>query len=97
MSNDRINELPICADASQVSPQDFARSFGLNIRTPEQKLAEWNAGVERYVELILSGCECSSYGNPQVIEAKRRIAEGGQLTEVASDPLPHLEPKRRAA
>jgi hypothetical protein len=34
--------------------------------------------------------------NPQVIEAKRRIAEG-QFTEVVSDPLPHLEPKRRAA
>jgi hypothetical protein len=99
MSNDHINELPsgaIIADADKMSPQDFARSLGLNIRTPEQKLAEWNAGVLRYVELILSGCDCSSHGNPQVIEAKRRIAEGGQLTEVASDPLPHLEPRRAA-
>jgi hypothetical protein len=90
MSNDRINELPsgaIIADASQDSPQDFARSLGLRIRTPEQKLAEWNAGVERYVELILSGVDCSSHGNPQVIEAKRRIAEGGHLTECLPDPL----------
>jgi hypothetical protein len=85
--------MTIIADASQVSPQDFARSLGLRIRTPEQKLAEWNAGVDRYVELILSGAECSSYGNPQVIEAKRRMAEGGQLTEVHGDPLL----KRRAA
>jgi hypothetical protein len=79
--------MTIIADASQVSPQDFARALGLNIRTPEQKLAEWNAGVLRYVELILSGCDCSSHGNPQVIEAKRRIAEGGQLTECLPDPL----------
>jgi hypothetical protein len=85
--------MTIIADASQVSPQDFARALGLNIRTPEQKLAEWNAGVQRYVELILSGVDCSSHGNPQVIEAKRRIAEGEQLTETVGDPLL----KRRAA
>lgn len=91
-----MTDRAIIVGADKMSPQDFARSLGLNIRTPEQKLAEWNAGVERYVELILSGCECSSHGNPQVIEAKRRIAEGGELTEVASDPLPHLEPRRAA-
>jgi hypothetical protein len=92
MSNDRINELPVIADASQVSPQDFARALGLNIRTPEQKLAEWNAGVDRYVELILGGCDCSSYGNPQVIEAMKRIAQREGDACVQGDPL-----KRRAA
>jgi hypothetical protein len=82
----------IIADATQVSPQDFARSLGLNIRTPEEKLAEWNAGVERYMELILSGVECNSHGNPQVIEAMKRIAQREGDACVQGDPL-----KRRAA
>jgi hypothetical protein len=87
----------ITADASQVSGADFARSLGLNIRTPEQKLAEWEAGVARYVAMILRGCDLDSYGNPQVAEAKKRIAEAeqtilGHTAESLSDPF-----KRRAA
>jgi hypothetical protein len=82
-----MTDRAIIADADKMSPQDFARSLGLRIRTKAEKEAEWNAGVERYVGLILSGVECSSHGNPQVIEAKRRIAEGGQLIEVRGDPL----------
>jgi hypothetical protein len=68
----------ITADASQVSGADFARSLGLRVRTPEQKLAEWEAGVERYVQLIRKGADLDSYGNPQVAEAKKRIAEAEQ-------------------
>jgi hypothetical protein len=87
----------ITADASQVSGADFARSLGMNIRTKEQKLAEWEAGVERYVQLIRKGCDLDSYGNPQVAEAKKRIAEAeqtilGHTPESLSDPF-----KRRAA
>jgi hypothetical protein len=87
----------ITANASQVSGADFARSLGLNIRTPEKKLAEWEAGIQRYIQLIRKGCDLDSYGNPQVAEAKKRIAEAeqtilGHTAESLSDPF-----KRRAA
>jgi hypothetical protein len=64
----------IIADASKVSGAEFARSLGLNIRTQAEKRAEWTAKVERYVALILKGCELSEYGNPAVREAKELIA-----------------------
>jgi hypothetical protein len=78
------------ATADQVSGADFARSLGLNIRTKEQKLAEWNTEVERYVALILKGAELSEYGNPAVAEAKKRIAEQtilGHTASSLSDPM----------
>jgi hypothetical protein len=84
------------ADARTTSGADFARSLGLRIRTKEEKLAEWEAGVARYVAMILRGCDLDSYGNPQVAEAKKRIAEAEQtilghtaeqLTEVHPDPF----------
>jgi hypothetical protein len=74
MSSDFIRT----ADASQVSGADFARSLGLKIRTKEEKLAEWEAGVARYIQLIRKGCDLDSFGNPQVSEAKKRIAEAEQ-------------------
>lgn len=82
----------ITAPADQVSGADFARSLGLNIRTKDQKLADWNAGVDRYVQLILKGGNPSEYGNPQVTEAKKRIAEAeqtilGHTAESLSDPF----------
>jgi hypothetical protein len=86
----------VIADASQVSGAEFARSLGLRIRTKEQKLADWEAGVEKYVQLIRKGCDLDPYGNPQVTEAKKRIAEAEQtilghtaeqLTEVHPDPF----------
>jgi hypothetical protein len=71
MTRDRL----ITADASKVSGADFARSLGLNIRTPEQKKADWDALVENYVRLMIEkGCEFSEYGNPAVREAKELIA-----------------------
>jgi hypothetical protein len=69
-----VSDFLITADASKVSAADFARSLGLRIRTPEQKRADWDAKVEWYVGRILSGCEFEEYGNPQVTEAKQRIA-----------------------
>jgi hypothetical protein len=86
--------MTIIADASKVSPQDFARGLGLRIRTPEQKLAEWNAQVQWYIDRILNGCEFSPYGNPAVGEAMRLIALREGDAEVAGDPLLN---KRRAA
>jgi hypothetical protein len=88
----------VIADASQVSAADFARSLGLRIRSAEQKQADWNAKVDWYVERILAGCEFSEFGNPQVAEAKKRIAEAeqtilGHTAASLSDPLL----KRRAA
>ena len=65
----------------------FTRIFGHPPRTKTEKEAEWNAEVERYVELILSGAELSSYGNPQVIEAKRRIALREGDAGVIGNPL----------
>jgi hypothetical protein len=50
----------------------------MRVRTKEQKLAEWEAGVARYVAMILRGCDLDSYGNPQIAEAKKRIAEAEQ-------------------
>jgi hypothetical protein len=87
----------ITADARTTSGADFARSLGLNIRSREQKQAEWDARVAWYVERILAGCNFSEYGNPQVAEAKKRIAEAeqtilGHTASSLSDPF-----KRRAA
>jgi hypothetical protein len=75
------------ADASKVSGADFARSLGLRIRTPAEKRAEWDAKIEWYIERILSGCDFSSYGNPAVAEAMKRIAlrEGDACAQ--GDPL----------
>jgi hypothetical protein len=86
----------IIADASKVSGAEFARSLGLRIRTPAEKQAEWDARVHRYVELILSGCELSEYGNPAVREAKELIALR-DADSMTGDPLGHLEPKRKVA
>ena len=47
----------VTADASQVSPRDFAQSLGLRILTPEQKAAEWRATCERYADAIERGNE----------------------------------------
>jgi hypothetical protein len=59
-----------------VSDRDFfTMAFGHPPKTREQREAEWNAEVERYVEQLQRGCEPDSYGNPAVIEAKKRIAE----------------------
>jgi hypothetical protein len=87
----------VIADARTTSGADFARSLGLRIRTKEEKLADWEAGVERYIQLIRKGCDLDSYGNPQVAEAKKRIAEAeqtilGHTAASLSDPF-----KRRAA
>jgi hypothetical protein len=75
------------ADASKVSASDFARSLGLNIRTPEQKQAEWDAQVSWYIERILSGCEFDTYGNNAVREALRLIALREGDAEPTGDPL----------
>lgn len=75
------------ADARTTSAADFARSLGLRVRTAEQKQAEWGAAVERYVQLILKGCDFQEYGFPAVAEAKRRIALREGDAEPTSDPL----------
>jgi hypothetical protein len=77
----------LTADASTTSGADFARSLGLNIRTPEQKQAEWDAQIEWYIERILSGCEFDTYGNNAVREALRLIALREGDAEPTSDPL----------
>jgi hypothetical protein len=83
----------VIADASQISAAEFARSLGLRVRSAEQKQAEWDAEVERYVKMILSGREFSEYGNNAVREALRLIALREGDAEPTSDPLL----KRRAA
>jgi len=65
----------------------FATAFGHQPRTPEQKQSEWDAGVERYVQLILKGAELSEYGNPAVAEAFRLIALREGDAEPTGDPL----------
>jgi hypothetical protein len=70
----------------------YTRVFGHPPRTRDQRKAEWDAEVERYVKLILNGCELSEYGNPAVIEAKKRIALREGDAGVVSDPF-----KRRHA
>jgi hypothetical protein len=75
------------APADQTSGADFARSIGFKIRTPEQKLAEWESRVEQYVKLILRGCDLSEYGNPTVAEAKRRISLREGDAGCVGDPL----------
>ena len=77
----------VIADASKVSPADFARSLGMRVRTPEQKQAEWDAGVERYVQLILRGRTFDPFGNPAVAEAMKRIALREGDAEPTGDPL----------
>jgi hypothetical protein len=75
------------ADARTTNGADFARSLDLRIRTPEQKQAEWDAQVSWYIERILSGCEFSDFGNPQVTEAMKRIALREGDAEPTGDPL----------
>jgi hypothetical protein len=87
-----INSPMPARSAAPTSPARSAAEFGslgIRVRTREQKQAEWDAQVEWYVERILSGCEFSEYGNPCVIEAKRRIAlrAAEQLTETVGDPF----------
>jgi hypothetical protein len=82
-----VTDKLLTADARTTSAADFARSIGLNIRTPEQKQAEWDAQVSRYVERILSGCEFSPFGNPAVAEAMKRIALREGDAEPTSDPF----------
>ena len=77
----------ITAGASKVSAADFARSLGMRVRTAEQKQAEWDAGVERYVQLILSGRAFDPFGNPAVAEAMKRIALSEGDAEPTSDPF----------
>jgi hypothetical protein len=59
----------------ETGDREFYKSvFGHYPRTKEERAAEWDAKVEWYVERILAGCEFEEYGNPQVTEAKQRIA-----------------------
>ena len=83
----------VIADARTTSATDFARSLGLRVRTAEQKQAEWDAGVERYVQLILSGRAFDPFGNPAVAEAMKRISLLEGDASVHGDPLM----KRRVA
>jgi hypothetical protein len=71
--------------ACEVSDREFARAFGLRSRTELD--AAYDAQIEWYVERILSGCDFSSYGNPAVAEAMKRIAlrEGDACAQ--GDPL----------
>lgn len=52
-----MSDWQVTADASKVSPHDFARSLGIRIRTPEEKAAEWRAKCERYADMIEDGGE----------------------------------------
>lgn len=77
-----------CSDA-----EFFAAAFGHQPRTQAQIQIEWDARVERYIRLILSGCDLDEYGNPAVSEAKTLIALRDADSTVG-DPVP---PRRRAA
>jgi hypothetical protein len=59
----------------------------MRVRTKEQKLADWNAEVERYVQLILRGRTFDPFGNPAVAEAMKKIALREGDAEPTSDPL----------
>lgn len=74
----------------EVSNDEFRRALGL--RTRAELDAAHDAKIEWYVERILSGCDFSEYGNPQVTEAKRRIALREGDAGAVGDPLKHLEP-----
>jgi hypothetical protein len=89
-----VTDKLLTADARTTSAADFARSIGMRVRTKEQKLADWNNEVERYVQLILIGRTFDPFGNPAVAEAMRLIALREGDAEPTSDPLLN---KRRAA
>jgi hypothetical protein len=65
---------------------EFARSLGLNIRTPEQKAAEWRAECERFADYIEAGKEWA-VPPPYLWDARRIVEERAQLTECRGDPL----------
>jgi hypothetical protein len=78
----------IIANASKITPHDFARSIGIQIRTNEQKAADWQAEIEKYADAIEAGLEVLV--PPPCLADARRIVEGRRelrLTEVHGDPL----------
>jgi hypothetical protein len=52
----------------------FRRAFGHYPRTKEQRLADWQAEVERYADLIEQGCEPDPHGRPAVRDAYLLVA-----------------------
>jgi predicted dehydrogenase len=59
----------------RVSDREFYRRvFGHYPRTKEQRLADWQAEVERWADLIEQGCEPDPYGRPAVRDAYLLVA-----------------------
>jgi hypothetical protein len=73
-----------CPKGHEYSPSNIRRSLG------GRKCKTCHREHERKRR----AAKKAAAGNPQVIEAKRRIAEGGQLTETVGDPL--LKTRRAA-
>ena len=87
----------VTADARKVSGADFfAAVTGRPMLTKEQREAAWRADCERYADMIENGSEWV-VPPPYLRHAKAIVEERQQLTECLPDPLPHVEPKRRAA
>jgi hypothetical protein len=86
----------ITADARKVSGAEFFSAVtGRELRTKEQRAAEWQADCQRYADMIEAGNEWA-VPCPCLADARRIVAErAGQLTECRGDPM--LKAKRRAA
>jgi hypothetical protein len=77
----------ITAPANKVSGADFARSLGLNIRTKEQKAAEWQADCERYADMIERGGEWA-VPPPCLWDARRIVQERAKRADLDPKELP---------
>jgi hypothetical protein len=62
-------------NVEETSEREFYRAiFGHYPRTKEQKLADWQAEVERLADLIEQGRELNPYGRPAVRDAYLLVA-----------------------
>jgi hypothetical protein len=80
--------------ADRMSGIEFLDAIGLS--SPEKRSAAAALMQEQCIRAIESG---NTYGWPplMVAECQKIIEERARLTECRPDPLPHLEPKSRAA
>lgn len=89
----------IAVPARDMTGAEFARSLGLNIRTPEQKAAEWRAECERFADYIEAGKD-GAVPPPYLWDARRIVEERALSRKVEAElrfTIEHLEPKRRSA
>jgi hypothetical protein len=72
----------ITADASRVSRADFFQVVtGRPLRTKEQKLAQWQADIERYADMIERGSEYAV--PPPCIHDARLLVAGRKRARAA--------------